>query len=244
MSRFLALIIVVGALLGLPVTSAVAQPAPKPEDLKSSVPALDAMHEVIMPLWHDAWPNKDVKAMAAMLPDIEKHMAAVNKAELPPLLRDKQAAWVAGLDDLKQTVTAYKAAVTAGDNEALLKAAEKLHTQYEGLVKIVRPVLKEMEDFHASLYVLYHYQMSPFQLAKASESIRGAEGEDGRPEPGHAARPAQSEDRSLRHAAREAQQVGRRGRRAAGQQGRVEDQGGYRDDALPVREPRKGVLAR
>jgi hypothetical protein len=171
MSRFLALIIVVGALLALPVTPAAAQPAPKPEDLKSSVPALDAMHEVIMPLWHDAWPNKDTKAMAAMLPDIEKHMAAVNKAELPPLLRDKQAAWVAGLDDMKQTVAAYKAAVTAGDNEALLKAAEKLHAQYEGLVKIVRPVLKEMEDFHASLYVLYHHQMSPFQLAKASESI-------------------------------------------------------------------------
>jgi hypothetical protein len=171
MSRFLALIIVVGALLALPVTPAAAQPAPKPEDLKSSVPALDAMHEVIMPLWHDAWPNKDTKAMAAMLPDIEKHVAAVNKAELPPLLRDKQAAWVAGLDDMKQTVAAYKAAVTAGDNEALLKAAEKLHAQYEGLVKIVRPVLKEMEDFHASLYVLYHHQMSPFQLAKASESI-------------------------------------------------------------------------
>ena len=57
---------------------------PKPEDLKSSVPALDAMHEVIMPLWHDAWPNKDVKAMAAMLPDIEKHVAAVNEAQLPP----------------------------------------------------------------------------------------------------------------------------------------------------------------
>ncbi len=29
-----------------------------------------------------------------------------------------------------------------------------------------------MEDFHASLYVLYHYQMSPFQLAKAADSIR------------------------------------------------------------------------
>jgi hypothetical protein len=171
MSRFLALIIVVGALLALPVTPAVAPPAPKPEDLKSSVPALDAMHEVIMPLWHDAWPNKDVKAMAAMLPDIEKHLAAVNKAQLPLVLRDKQAAWVAGVDDLKQTVAAYKAAVTASDNEALLKAAEKLHAQYEGLVKIVRPVLKEMEDFHASLYVLYHHQMSPFQLAKASESI-------------------------------------------------------------------------
>ena len=172
MSRILTLLTLVCAGLALVGAPAIAQPAPKPEDLKSSVPALDAMHEVIMPLWHDAWPNKDVKAMAAMLPDIEKHFAAVNKAVLPLILRDKQAAWVAGVDDLKQTVGAYKAAVTAGDNDALLKAAEKLHTQYEALVKIVRPILKEMEDFHASLYVLYHYQMSPFQLEKASESIR------------------------------------------------------------------------
>jgi hypothetical protein len=172
MSRFVSLMIVTCALLGLAIGPAVAQPAPKPEDLTSSVPALDAMHEVIMPLWHDAWPNKDVKAMAAMLPDIEKHFAAVNKAQLPLILRDKQSAWVAGVDGLKQTVDAYKAAVSAGDNEALLKAAEKLHSQYEALVKIVRPILKEMEDFHASLYVLYHYQMSPFQLAKAADSIR------------------------------------------------------------------------
>jgi len=53
-----------------------------------------------------------------------------------------------------------------------LKAAESLHAKYEALVKVVRPILKEMEDFHASLYVLYHYQMSPFQLVKAADSIR------------------------------------------------------------------------
>ena len=172
MSRLLTLVMLVGAILASAASPAAAQPAPKPEDLKASVPALDAMHGVIMPLWHDAWPNKDVKAMAAMLPDIEKHFAAVNKAELPLVLRDKRAAWVAGVDDLKQTVGAYKAAVAAGDDAALLKAAEKLHGQYEALVKIVRPILKEMEDFHASLYVLYHHQMSPFNLEKASESIR------------------------------------------------------------------------
>ena len=168
-SSAIALAAVIIALFAAPT---LAQPAPKPEDLKASVPALDAMHEVIMPLWHDAWPNKDVKAMAAMLPDIEKHFAAVSKAELPMVLRDKKAAWVNGVDELKRTVAAYKAAVTAGDNDALLKAAEKLHAQYEALVKVVRPVLKEMEDFHATLYVLYHYQISPFQYDKASESIR------------------------------------------------------------------------
>jgi len=171
MSRTLTLLFLAGVCVGLVATPAAAQ-MPKPEDLKSSVPALDAMHEVIMPLWHDAWPNKDVKAMAAMVPDIERHFAAVSKAELPGVLRDKQVAWAAGVSDLRATVDAYKAAVTAGDNEALLKAAEKLHAQYEALVKVVRPVLKEMEYFHATLYVLYHYQLTPFQLAKASESIQ------------------------------------------------------------------------
>ena len=172
MFRSLIATMLAAAVLGLAAAPSLAQPAPKPEDLKASVPALDAMHEVIMPLWHDAWPNKDVKAMAAMLPDIQKHVAAVSKAELPMVLRDKRAAWVSGVDDIKRTTAAYKAAVDAGDNEALLKAAEKLHSQYEALVKIVRPVLKEMEDFHATLYVLYHYQISPFQYDKASESIR------------------------------------------------------------------------
>jgi hypothetical protein len=171
MSRLYVALFIVCVGLGLVVTPAAAQ-APKPEETRTSVPALDAMHEVIMPLWHEAWPNKDVKALAAMVPEIERHMAAISKAELPGILRDKQAAWLAGVTDLKASVAAYKAAAAAGNDEALLKAAEKLHAQYEGLVKIVRPVLKEMEDFHASLYVLYHYQISPLQLAKATESIQ------------------------------------------------------------------------
>jgi hypothetical protein len=99
-------------------------------------------------------------------------MAAIAKADLPGILREKQVLWVAGVTDLQATVGAFKAAVEAGNNDALLKAAEKLHMQYEGLVKIVKPVLKEMEDFHATLYVLYHFQMSPFVLAKATESIQ------------------------------------------------------------------------
>jgi len=169
MRRTFAVTLAGAALLGLLAAPSFAQ-APKPEELKPSVPALDAMHDVIMPLWHDAWPNKDAKAMAELLPGIEQHVAAVAKATLPGILRDKQAAWLSQVTDLKATVAAYKAAVGARDNEALFKAAEKLHMQYEGLVKLVRPVLKEMEDFHATLYVLYHYQLNPLQLAKVSES--------------------------------------------------------------------------
>jgi hypothetical protein len=170
MSRAFRAFLITSVALALAAVPAAAQ-MPKPDETKATVPALDAMHEVIMPLWHEAWPNKDVKAMTAMLPDIERHMAAIAKAELPGILREKRAAWAAGVTDLQAAVTAYKAAVGKGDNEALLKAGEQLHSRYEALVSVVRPPLKELEDFHSTLYVLYHYQLSPFDLAKVSASV-------------------------------------------------------------------------
>ena len=147
-----------------------AQPA-QPVETKAAVPALDAMHETIMPMWHDAWPNKDYKALAAMLPEIEKHLATISKAELPGILRDKNSQWAAGVADLKKAGADYKAAVASGKNEDLLKAAEALHMQYEKLVRVIKPVLPELDDFHGALYVLYHSQMNPLALAKVTASV-------------------------------------------------------------------------
>lgn len=146
--------------------------APKPAEMKADVPALTAMHEVIMPMWHDAWPNKDVKALADLLPQIEKYTKDVERAELPGILREKRGAWTEGVAALRKVVNDYRAAVQSGDNDLLMKEAERLHTQYEGLVKIIRPVLKEMDDFHGTLYVLYHYQMDPLQVAGVTESAQ------------------------------------------------------------------------
>jgi hypothetical protein len=53
----------------------------------------------------------------------------------------------------------YQEAMAGGDLAAKLDAAEKLHARYEKLVRIVRPVMKEMEAFHTVLYMLYHYSM-------------------------------------------------------------------------------------
>jgi hypothetical protein len=39
-------------------------------------------------------------------------------------------------------------------------------------VKVVRPVLKEMDGFHGVLYTLYHYQLNPFQVEKIAESAQ------------------------------------------------------------------------
>ncbi len=122
-------------------------------------------------MWHDAWPNKDTAAMAKMWPAIDKHVKAVTKAELPGVLRDKSPAWRDAVAALGRTAAAYKVSIDTKNDTALLKAAEALHKDYEALVKIVRPILKEMDDFHTSLYVLYHYQLNPLDMKGAVESV-------------------------------------------------------------------------
>jgi hypothetical protein len=145
---------------------------PKPEELKAEVPALEAMHEVIMPMWHDAWPKKDTKALAAATPEIEKHLAAVQAAKLPGILRDKQPAWDDGVRALASGVAAYKTAARANDGPALLSAAERVHMQYERLVRLVNPVVPEVDAFHQTLYVVYHYQMGKFSLPEIAVSAK------------------------------------------------------------------------
>ncbi len=136
----------------------------------ASVPALQEYHTVVFSLWHTAWPNKDTDLMAKLLPDIEKGAASVTAAPLPGILRDKKPAWDAGVRKLNAAVTAYKAAVESADNEKLLAAAEQLHKEYEGLVRVIRPVLKEIEAFHTVLYSLYHYYWPEGNLPKIRES--------------------------------------------------------------------------
>lgn len=147
--------------------------APAPGELSSSVPALEAMHEVISPMWHEAWPAKDVTALAGMVPDIQKHLAALKAATLPGILKhDKQAAWDKGVATLAATVADYARAAQGPDGPALLAAAERLHMNYEQLVRVIRPPLPEVDAFHQTLYVVYHYQLEAFSMPTIAASAR------------------------------------------------------------------------
>jgi hypothetical protein len=141
-------------------------------DVEARVPALSSFHEVIYPLWHDAWPKKDVDALVALTPKVNAGVEAIAKAELPGILRDKKSTWDAAVSRLKTIASEYDAAAAKKDGPALLAAAENLHSQFERMVRIVRPVLKELEAFHATLYVLYHRQLDPFALEGVSGSVR------------------------------------------------------------------------
>jgi hypothetical protein len=131
----------------------------KPADATASVPALEKFHEVIFKIWHEAWPKKDTAMLRQLLPDVEKGILEVASAPLPGILREKKAAWDEGIKKLQNIGAEYKAAAAAKDDPGLLTAAEKLHSQFEGLMRAIRPALRELDDFHAVLYMLYHHYL-------------------------------------------------------------------------------------
>ena len=139
-------------------------------ETSATVPALRDFHSVIYKIWHTAWPKKDYDMLAALLPEIERGVAVVTSAELPGILREKKTAWTQEVEKLQGILKEYKATVEAKQKQPLLDAAEKLHAQYEALVRVIRPPLKELDEFHVVLYKLYHYYMPQESLTQVKAS--------------------------------------------------------------------------
>jgi hypothetical protein len=155
------------ATLGAAISSGFVQ---RPAETVASVPALDAFHEVIYKIWHEAWPKKDTAMLQKLLPDVEKGIASVAAAPLRGILRDKKDAWDEGVRKLQSAGSDYKAAAVAKDDAKLLAAAEVLHSRFEGLMRTIRPALKELDEFHAVLYMLYHHYLPKNDLENIRKS--------------------------------------------------------------------------
>jgi hypothetical protein len=138
--------------------------AQRPAETVASVPALDSFHEVIYKIWHEAWPKKNIEMLQQLLPEVERGISEVASAQLPGILRDKKVLWDEGVKKLQNAGAEYKTAAAAKDETKLLAAAEVLHGRFEGLMRAIRPALKELDEFHAVLYMLYHHYLPKFDL--------------------------------------------------------------------------------
>lgn len=125
-------------------------------EIKSSVPELYAFHDVIYIIWHEAYPNKDIDKLKGLVPDIKSWMEKINNAKLPGILRDKETKWKEGLVLFNKSADNYYAAAEENDTQKLLDAAEELHAKFEMMVRIIKPVIKEVDEYHKILYVIYH----------------------------------------------------------------------------------------
>lgn len=126
-------------------------------EINSSVPELFDFHEVVYPLWHTAYPNKDYAMFKKLLPDVNAGVEKIYAAKLPGILRDKENEWNEGLDKLRASVKDYNTACEENNESGMLTSAEELHSNFEMLVRIVKPVTKEVDEFHKVLYMIYHH---------------------------------------------------------------------------------------
>jgi len=154
MKKFFVLSFFVLVLFYSPVSFA--QTEINPAEITSSVPELNDFHEIIYPMWHEAYPAKDYNALKGFVPQIKASVESINRAKLPGILRDKEAEWKSRLDELNISAQNYYNAANSNDNDALLIAAEKLHSSYEKMYRVIRPEIKEIDDYHQTLYIIYH----------------------------------------------------------------------------------------
>ena len=143
-------------------------------EINSSVPELFDFHEVVYPMWHTAYANKDYALFKQLLPDVNAGVEKIYTAKLPGILRDKEKEWNEGLDKLRASVKDYNKACKENDEAAMLTSAEELHSNYEMLVRIIKPVTKEVDEFHKVLYMIYHHygpNKNTEELSKAIDDL-------------------------------------------------------------------------
>ncbi len=147
------------------------KPAPTASEIKAEVPELTDFHEVIYKIWHTAWPNKDVAMLRELSAEVVQLGGRLVNAKLPGILREKKAAWDENTARMKSIIGTYKDATADTSGAKLLNAAEQLHAQYEKLVRVIRPALKELDEFHGVLYPLYHYFKPQKDLKSIETSV-------------------------------------------------------------------------
>ncbi len=143
-------------------------------EINSSVKELFDFHEVIYPIWHTAYPNKDYALFKKLLPEVNAGVEKINSAVLPGILRDKENEWKAGLKKLNKSTKEYNNACEENNESAMLTSAEELHSNFELLVRIIKPVTKEVDEFHKVLYMIYHHygpEKNIEQLNKAIDDL-------------------------------------------------------------------------
>jgi hypothetical protein len=140
-------------------------------EIDSSVPELFDFHEVIYPIWHTAYPEKDYAMLKEMVPEVNSGAEEIYSAQLSGILRDKQEEWDKGVAKFRSSVEQYNLAMNGDDETAMLKSAEELHSNYEMLVRIIRPVTKEVDEFHKVLYMIYHHYWPNKDMMEFGEAV-------------------------------------------------------------------------
>ena len=90
---------------------------------------IEAIHEILQPLWHEAYPAKDIEAIKAGVPKLKVR----TKLLVTVAARLEDAELKAAAGNLLESITTLEEAVAADDGTAILAALELVHEAYHQL---------------------------------------------------------------------------------------------------------------
>ena len=92
---------------------------------------IESIHDVLQPIWHDAYPNKDIEAIVAGIPKLKVR----TKLLLALAERKGDETMVDATEALLEAIATLEEAAAAEDSVAILAATELVHDAYHALTE-------------------------------------------------------------------------------------------------------------
>ena len=104
--------------------------------IRPALEELDEFHAVLYMLYHHYLPKFDLENIRKSATELMQKMAALNSAELPERLKDKDYDFQVKRALLSQSVVALESRVQSNDETAIKEAVEAVHSNFQALEKI------------------------------------------------------------------------------------------------------------
>lgn|ERR1041385_4740919 len=104
----------------------------------SAVKELDEFHELLHPLVHEAYPNKDFEAIRKALPKLVESGMLLKKAALPKELASKKKAFTAKAKKLVKQLTELNKKKDTLSDDILGEKFMEMHDTFEELMDLTR----------------------------------------------------------------------------------------------------------
>lgn len=99
------------------------------------LPELDQFHEILLPIWHEALPNKDYAAIKAAIPDLKERAQAIVDAKLPEKYSFLAESFNANRNALKMAVDSLGTACETDSAELIEARMTDMHDAYHSLTE-------------------------------------------------------------------------------------------------------------
>jgi hypothetical protein len=132
---------------------------------------MDDFHAVLQPLWHESYPDEDFKTIREKAPLLQQKILALIRIPAPADLsgnEEKLHTFLSKRQELAFFVMELNRAAKDGPDSTLASAFESMHWGYEELEKFFAVQIEELDQFHETLYFLWHRALP----ARDYETIR------------------------------------------------------------------------